>query len=174
MKNKKSFKEIYPIIVMVVALILGIYLFLKEAREIAYPPYASIEYYKFNINKLELVAEIEKFKELHPELNPPNDDPIFGNSIFNPNDYMAPMFFYYPEKQKVLYTVVVESSKNNQSKLGFYRIIDLKDRYKNVEEINYTLGCSDNRKQLKLFEERIVNPLHKQIREKYKRLKQKK
>ncbi len=140
-----------------------------------HPSYSGIEYYKFNINKLELVAEIEKFKEIHPELNPPKDMPIFGNSEYDPHNYMFPMFFYYRDKQRVLYTVVVEAPKKNQSALGFYRIIDPNDRSrKNDEEINISLGYFKNKKQLKLFEERIINPLHKQIREKYKHLKNKK
>ncbi|MEI6090196.1 MAG: hypothetical protein WCR42_07080 [bacterium] len=134
-----------------------------------HPSYGGIEYYKFNITRSELLSEIEKFKELHPELNPPIDMPIFGNSEFDTNSYMAPMFFYYRNKQRVLYTVVVKTPKINQSALGFYKILDPKDRStKNDEEINISLGLFENIKQKKLFEEKIVNPLRIQIRKKYK------
>ena len=134
----------------------------------------NIEYYKFNIGRLELVSEIEKFKKFHPKLNPSVDDPIFGNVSYDYENYLSPIYFYYPENKYILKTYVFENGKNKSS-LGLEVIIDLKDdTSKRYKDINLSLGYFENQKQLKLFEERIVNPLHKQIREKYKRLKQKK
>ncbi|MEI6090526.1 MAG: hypothetical protein WCR42_08755 [bacterium] len=168
-KSKTMIKKKYKIIILVLVIIIFLYFFVKFVTNFTHISYSSIEYYKFEVSKLELLSEIVKFKELHPELNPLIDDPIFGNSEYDKNVYMAPMFFYYSDKQRVLYTVVVETPRKNQSAIGFYLIINPKDKSReNDEEINFSLSSAENKKQLKLFEERIVNPLHKQIQEKYR------
>ena len=71
-------------------------------------------------------------------------------------------------------TLLMEGGKNH-SALGFYSIINPKEKSRiNDKEVNFSLGFFENIQQKKLFEDRIVNPLHKQIREKYKNLKPKK
>jgi len=182
MKNKKSFKEIYPIIVMAIALIIGIYLFLKEAMEIASPPYCHVEHYEFNIGSDELVSEIDKFKEKNPNLKLPVNL-LYDNSSENDSTDKTQNFrdyplinFYYSDKHYILTTFVFGKDKSH-SNLGFSGFTNLNEETSTstgYKEINNSLGCSENKKQLKLFEERIVNPLHKQIREKYKNLKPKK
>jgi hypothetical protein len=175
MKTLNKRYKITIIIGSVCCILITLCFIVKFVTNFTHISYSCIEYYKFEVSKSELLSEIEKFKELHPEWNPPVIDPIFGNRIYDTNRYMAPMFFYYPEKQLILATVVVETPKKNQSALGFYKIQNPKDNSRvNDKEINFSLSSSENKKQLKLFEERIVNPLHKQIKEKYKHLKQKK
>lgn len=173
----KSLNKKYKILIIGCAIVLPLYFFLKFAMLLGHAPYASVESYEFNIGSDELEYEIDIFKKNNPKLNPPADDPIFGSSAYDSTqeyDYYLPIYFYYPEKQVILLTMLMEGDKNH-SALGFYKILDPKDRStKNDKEINFSLGFFENIKQKKLFEERIVNPLHKQIREKYKHLKQKK
>ena len=170
-------RKIVQFILIVSTIVISFYLLVKCAQEFGHTPYDSVEYYEFNIGSDELESEIEILKEKNPDLNPPADDPVYGNSddYAAPNyDYYLPIYFYYKDKQVVILTLLSEGDCNHSS-MAFYKIIDIKNRSKeNVKEINYSFGCSENKKQLNLFEERIVNPLRKQIREKYKDLKQKK
>ncbi|MEI6090197.1 MAG: hypothetical protein WCR42_07085 [bacterium] len=173
---KKHYKKLLLICLICLTLVF-LYFFLRFGMLLTHAPYASVESYEFNIGSDELESEIEIFKQNNPNLNPPADDPIFGSSAYDSTqeyDYYLPIYFYYPENQIILLTLLMEGDRNH-SALGFYSIINPKENSRiNDKEINFSLGCSDNIKQKKLFEERIVNPLHKQIREKYKRLKQKK
>jgi len=173
----KKLKKKYKILIIVGVIILPLYFFLKFAMLLGHAPYVSVERYEFNIGSDELESEIEIFKKNNPNLNPPADDPIFGSSAYDSTqeyNYFLPIYFYYPDKQVILMTLLMEGGKNH-SALGFYSIINPKEKSRiNDKEVNFSLGFFENIQQKKLFEDRIVNPLHKQIREKYKNLKPKK
>jgi len=169
---KLRIKKKYKIIIGVPLITIALYLFIKLFLFIGMGfsgPYANCEIYKFNISHSELVSEIEKFRILHPRLVPPLDDPIFGNVSYDSTDLWSAIYFYYPDNKKILMTFVYHED-NNKSSLAFNQIWNPRVYgSQNHAAINSSIGYFENIKQKRIFEDRIVNPLHKQIREKYRR-----
>jgi len=159
----KPLNKITKRIILIVIIIISVLGMLKCASIIGHHQYDSVEEYSFKISPEELLFEIHKFKELNPNLKPP-ENLLYPSS--DPEFDIPLEYFYYADKHDVLMTLVI-SKANGYSSLGFNSVINLEDNSR--KEINFSFGCSDNRKQLKLFEDRIVNPLRKQIRDKYKK-----
>jgi len=173
-KIRINIKKKYKIIIGFPLIAISLYLFVKLFLFIGMGfsgPYANCEIYKFNISHSELVSEIEKFRILHPRLVPPSDDPIFGNASYDSTDLWSAIYFYYPDNKNILMTFVYHED-NNKSSLAFNAIWNPNvEDSQNHGDINSSIGYFENIKQKRIFVDRIVNPLHKQIQEKYRRSK---
>ncbi len=128
--------------------------------------YSYTESYEFDLTRKELATAIFKFRELNPNLLPPSDN-IFSNQPYDFNDIFSHIYFYYPNENYIVITIVSGNMDNrNISYLGFFSIIDLNDSTKNkYKDINESIDYYENQKLLKMFENRILNPLKKQIKE---------
>jgi hypothetical protein len=102
----KTINKNFKILIITFAIILSAFLYYEISTTFLNMPISSIEQYKFYLNKLELVSEIQRFKELNPKFKPEANDTIFSNEAVDPNDVFSPIFFYFPDKKYMIRTYI--------------------------------------------------------------------
>ncbi len=124
-------------------------------------PYA--ETYEFNCNERKLIESIQKFKKIHPEYNVSDTTELIDGRSDDSRDYWYHIYFYIPEEKVVLYTWVRQGFDSTTTFAYVSVLYNVNDHITAWEwkRINDDFSWSENRKELKKFRKRIVEPLRK-------------
>jgi len=110
-------------------------------------PYAEI--YEFDVSEEVLIKAVEEFKRDNPKYKLSNQE-RFIDGKRNNKDHWYHIWFYYPDRNKIVKSWI------RDNKIAFIGIGDGMD-LSNYKEINKDFDYSENEKEKKKFEERILN-----------------
>ena len=118
--------------------------------------YADAEKYEFSISEADLILKVEKFKKENSEYNVPSQVGIVDGKQ-NPQDHWHHIYFFYTQENQVIYAWIRASGKQ-ESTLAFVGVNNgmVLGNWKNV---NKDFSSSENREQIRKFEDRILNKL---------------
>lgn len=160
MKNKKSI-----IIITLIAIVVGWVIWFGVNFAPGSYPYA--EEYVLNFPEEEVHKAIAEFKQDHPEYVVPkvtiNNQGSFDlvDELVDPNSYWYKFYFYDKAENKILYTWTRSKGKNKTT-FAFVGINNGLDIPK-WKDINKDFSRSDNNREKKKFEERILNKIQEQL-----------
>lgn len=118
--------------------------------------YPFVETYEFNVSENELLEIIDLVKEEHLELSPEND------SIKN-HSYWTFVTFAYPDTDELVNTWTRPSLDSSYVTLAFVGLTSKND-LSSRKKINADYYYFENRKQIKKFEELIIEPIKQKIK----------
>ncbi len=156
---KKKIILIIVIIAIAVLVILGIY---RMAEMIApgKDPYA--ERYELNVGDTSLILAILQFKEDNMQYKVPEQTELKdGPSEDKFLRFHSNIYFYFSDKDEILYTWVRRITKKKTT-LAFVSV-NKGLRLGNWKTINKDFDSDENDEQIKMFEERILNPVKKKL-----------
>ncbi len=161
---KKMSKEVKIFIVVILGLLLFFIFAYVGAWMMAPGSYPRSEIYEFNVHEDSLIKIINTIKYEYPELNLPNTV-ILPDGRENNSDYWYHIYFYYKDKNKIIYTWTRPKTKNI-TKFAFVAINDgLKlGRWKNVNE---SFWWWENKPEKEEFERRILSKINNKIETKF-------
>jgi hypothetical protein len=124
--------------------------------------YPNAEIYELKINETELISAIERFKKNNPDYCVPEQTQLKDGKSDDKNDHWYHIYFYYKDKNWIIYTWVRQTNKditsfafvsvNEGLILGHWKVI------------NKDYSSKENKLQKELFEKRILNEIKKQIK----------
>jgi hypothetical protein len=124
--------------------------------------YPFAEEYHFKCKEDALINVIDSFKRLHKEYAVP-DKLGFEDGRRDSTDYWHHYYFYMPDENKVIKSWV-RANLDGSTDLAFVSVLYGNSNY-NWKHINNDLSWSDNKKELKQFNEKIVVPIRKLLNE---------
>lgn len=152
------------------AIAVGAFGFYKAAEVFSPGRYPYAENYELPYPEEKVKEAIIKFKQKNPEYLVPKvtiqnqgswdlaDEPIKDPS------YWYKFYFYYKNENQILFTWTSSLSKDKTT-LAFVSINNGLD-IGNWKNINKDFSVADNKKQKKIFEERILNKIKDELNEK--------
>jgi hypothetical protein len=120
--------------------------------EFAPGSYPNAEIYEFNTTEEQLINAIEEFKINNPHFAVPENLRLIDGRSKDKLDHWYHVWFYYEKENQIIYTWTRKNkialvSINSGTVLG------------NWKDINKDFSSSENKKQKKKFEERILNKI---------------
>lgn len=148
-------KLIYVLAAIVIAALLLYYI----ASSFSPGSYANAKTYELKIAEGDLIKLIERFKEENPALNVPKEVLLEDHR----NNYWYVIYFYYPDKDEIVYTWTRSSGANNSilALVGVNEGLVLG----NWKRINEELDHGESAAQIQMFEERVLRHLEKSIQD---------
>ncbi|MFL5765721.1 MAG: hypothetical protein ACJ77K_17375 [Bacteroidia bacterium] len=151
--------------------------------------YPCAEAWSLNVPENELIEIIKEIKKEHPELQPPGDtaltegrvknwdstelvQPVDWNSIPPQYSYWYYITFYYPDTKENVYTWTRPNDDPSFTTFAFVSIsshIDSLTPIKEIKsysyEINRDFGYFANNREIRKFEDKILELIKRKIRE---------
>jgi hypothetical protein len=151
----RSLKKTILVALIVAVGIFGIYRFGVAFAPGSYP-YA--ETYEINAPEQEVINAIQQLKKAHPDLSSPTNllDGRQGS-----NDYWYHIYFYYPEKKKIVYSWT-RPATNGGTTLAFVSISE-GPTLGNWKDINKDFSSKENNALKEEFERRILNLIKQRL-----------
>lgn len=120
--------------------------------------YSYSEDYEINVNEATLIKAIQDFKKNNPQYIVPEQTQLTDGREDEPNqDYWYHVYFYYQDENRIVkcWTRPAEKGKTT------FAFVGVNDGLKlgNWKEINHDCSRSENKAELKKFEERILNKI---------------
>ncbi|NVO09210.1 MAG: hypothetical protein HXX16_04535 [Bacteroidales bacterium] len=124
--------------------------------------YPNAEIYEFKINESEIISIIERFKKNNPDYCVPEQTQLKDGKSDDRNDHWYHIYFYYKDKNWIIYTWVRQTSKDMTS----FAFVSINEGLNlgNWKDINKDYSSKENKLQKELFEQRILNEIKKQIK----------
>ena len=112
-----------------------------------------VEKYEFEMEETDLIEAINNFKKKNPQYNVP----IELQLVDERDSHWYHIYFYFPEENQILHTWT-RSTKIGKTTFAYVSVNEGLT-LGNWKHINKDFSASENEKQKKLFEERIVKQL---------------
>jgi len=127
-------------------------------------PYGYAQQYEFNVNKNQLIKSIERLKSENIVSNPPQD-----YAEYDSLDTLTLHFnvkVYYPDENTIVYFFINDKPDNTGK--SFINLVSVNEglHQENYKLVNKDLDRSENLKIKKEFENRILNKLRLQYKDK--------
>lgn len=153
MKNKKSI-----IIITLIMIIIGWVIWFGINFAPGSYPYA--EEYELNVNENILTEAIQNFKKDNPQYIVPEQVQL-NDGPGGDRDLWYFIYFYYPQEDQIVctWTRRISKEKTTFAFVGINQGLSLG----NWKDINKDFSRSDNNKEKKKFEERILNKIREQL-----------
>lgn len=120
--------------------------------------YGSAENYEFNIGESDLIAVIEKFKSQNPKYAVPEQPGLSDHW----SKHWFVVYFYYPEQKQIIYTTIRGLGKDKT----LFALVSVRTlSLGNWKDINKDFSPSENKAQIKLFENFILEEIKAMARE---------
>lgn len=124
--------------------------------------YPDAERYELNVNEASLIKAIQDFKKNNPQyIVPEQTQLIDGRDDNDRNDHWYHVYFYYPEENQIIYTWT-RPAENGKTTFAFVSINEGL-RLGKWKDINKDFSRSENKAELKKFEERILNKIKEKL-----------
>ncbi len=144
----------YLLIVLVSLIALAVLIYLGKL----FSPgsYGDAEKYELSIRESDLIEKIETFKTENPQYKVP-DEVGLVDGRHDAGDHWYHIYFFYPQENQIVYAWVRKSGKQKTT-LAFVSVNDglVPGKWKDV---NKDFSSSENEKQIRKFEDRILNKL---------------
>lgn len=132
------------------------------ACNIAAGSYPYAERYELNVNEASLIKAIQDFKKNNPQYIVPEQTQLIDERNDEPNqDYWYHVYFYYQDENRIVkcWTRPAEKGKTTFAFVGVNEGLTLG----NWKFINKDFSRSENKAELKKFEERILNKIKEEL-----------
>lgn len=118
------------------------------------------EKYELNVNESTLIEAIENFKKENPQYNVP---PIANrkDGRCDKDDYGYRIYFYYPKEDQIIITFARETFVGKTT--FAFVAVNQGLAIGNAKGINQDFSRKENRMQIQLFEERILNKVKEKL-----------
>lgn len=122
--------------------------------------YVYSEEYKLKVDEATLIKAIENFKKENPQYKVPEQVHL-EDGRRDKDDYGYHFYFYYPQENQIMSTWVREMyiGKTTFAFVSVFSGLDLVDR----KVINKDFSRKENKIQIQLFEERILNKVKEKL-----------
>ena|SRR6218665_2596539 len=152
-------KHLITLIVFAVAIIFSLaFYFLSKISPGSYP-YA--EKYEVDVDETVLIQAIENFKDDNPKYKVPLGQPDLHDGRNQQENLWYHIYFYYPTENQIIYTWTRSLGKNKTT----FAFVSINQGLilGNWKDINKDFNTSENDRQKKIFEDRILNELLKKL-----------
>lgn len=124
--------------------------------------YPNAEIYEFRSNETVIISAVESFKNNNPDYCVPEQTKLKDGKSNDRNDHWYHIYFYYKDKNCIIYTWVRQISKDMTS----FAFVSVNEGLNlgNWKDINKDFSHNENKLQKEMFEQRILNEIKKQIK----------